>query len=162
MLSQHTRQVCSARLHSALQCMHSDDFFSVMLDIMSNEGQHQSTDSYRQVRGRTGAGFHTGIMPKLLCFGKSCQCLFILAKLLRAHGVFHKTMWHFLQRSSTNSDKGAVQRAEESLGPSFSALKRNNRGEGAGGTFAPPCCTSREKRFVRAKASYRIPSSQEG
>lgn len=46
--------------------------------------------------------------------------------------------------SGPNSDKGAMQRAEESLGPPSSALQRNTRGEGAGGTFAPPCCTSRE------------------
>jgi len=40
--------------------------------------------------------------------------------------------------------KGAMQRAEESFGPPISALQQNTRGEGAGGTSAPPCCTSRE------------------
>lgn len=46
--------------------------------------------------------------------------------------------------SGPNSDKGAMQRAEESLGPPFSALQRNAREEGPGGTFAPSHCTSRE------------------
>lgn len=37
-----------------------------------------------------------------------------------------------------------MQRAEESLGPPFSALHRNTREEGPGRTFAPSHCTSRE------------------
>ena len=152
----NTRQVHSARLHSALQCMHSNDFLGAILNNVSNDGQHQITNGYRHVKGRTGPGLNTWILPMPLSFGKTLTCSWHISQ--NTCDISHR-------ESGTNSGKGTKvpckEHAKTPSGPPFSALQRNTRGEGAGETSAPPRCTSREKRFVRAQSLYRISSSQD-
>lgn len=84
-------------MHSALQCMHSNDFLSAILNNVSSDGQHQMTNSYRHVAGRTGLGLTTRIVPMPLSFGKTPMCSWHISQ--NTCDISHR-------ESGTNSEKG--------------------------------------------------------
>lgn len=133
--------------------MHSNDFLSAILNNVSSDGQHQMTNSYRHVAGRTGPGLTTRIVPMPLSFGKTPMCSWHISQ--NTCDISHR-------ESGTNSEKGTKVPCKEQKslqGHCFVLCRGTPEERGQEELFLLPVAPA--ERFVRAQASYRISSSQD-